>query len=197
MTRSALNVPATDPTPIFEHFRGSYGTELLTAAVAHLGVFARLAAGPKPAEQLAAEIQLAERPSVVLFTALKAMRLLEVDDAGRLALSAIAREHLMPGGRFYVGDYVGLAADAPGVVGMVERLRINKPLGADSTEGNASQASTAGTAFIYREGTASAMEVEESARRLTLALAGRAKNVAPALAAAVEASACRTLLDLG
>jgi len=32
---SALDVPATDPTPIFELFRGSYATELLTAAVAH------------------------------------------------------------------------------------------------------------------------------------------------------------------
>src|SRR6185369_15137727 len=101
MTASALDLPATDPTPIFEHFRGSYGTELLTAAVAHFSVFARLAAGPKSAEELAAEIQLAERPSVVLFTALKAMRLLEVDGAGRLALSAIAREHLTPGGSFY------------------------------------------------------------------------------------------------
>src|SRR5438045_2164458 len=116
MTRSALNVPATDPTPIFEQFRGAYGTELLTAAVSHFGIFARLAAGPKPADQLAAEIHLAERPSVVLFTALKAMQLLEIDASGRLSLSAIAKEHLTPGGPFYVGDYVGLAADAPGVV---------------------------------------------------------------------------------
>jgi predicted O-methyltransferase YrrM len=41
------------------------------------------------------------------------------------------------------------------------------------------------------------MEAEASARRLTLALAGRAKNVAPALAATVDASQARTLLDLG
>jgi predicted O-methyltransferase YrrM len=202
MTRSALDRPVTDPTAIFEHFRGSYGTELLTAAVAHFGVLVRLAAGPKPAQQLAAEIQLAERPSVVLFTALKAMQLLESDAAGRLSLSAIAREHLVPGGAFYVGDYVGLAADAPGVVQMVARLRLNKPLGADSaaadsTQSNANQASAAGTAFIYREGTPSAMEAEDSARRLTLALAGRAKNVAPALAGAVKTSGCRMLLDLG
>src|SRR5436305_269472 len=122
MAISAIDAPATDPTPIFEHFRGSYGTELLTAAVAHFGIFARLAAGPVPAKQLAAEIQLAERPSVVLFTALKAMQLLEVDAAGRLSLSAIAKEHLVPGAPFYVGDYVGLAANAPGVIGMVERL---------------------------------------------------------------------------
>jgi ubiquinone/menaquinone biosynthesis C-methylase UbiE len=195
MTRFALGRPAIDPTPIFEHFRGSYGTELLTAAVAHFDVFWRLAEEPKSAERLAAEMKLAERPSVVLFTALRAMRLLEIDAAGRLAPTAIAKEHLVPGGPFFVGDYIGLAADSQGVVGMVERLRLNKPFGADSAIGSQEKAA-AGTAFIYREGTPSAMEAEDSARRLTLALAGRAKNVAPALAEAIDASGCRTLLDL-
>jgi len=197
MTTSALHLPTTDPTPIFEYFRGSYGTELLAAAVAHFGVFERLAAGPKSAEQLASELKLANRPAVVLFTALKAMQLLQGDGAGRLGLSPIAREHLVPGGPFFVGDYIGLAADAPGVLSMVERLRINKPFGADAAKSDANKADAAGTAFIYREGTPSAMEAEGSARHLTLALAGRAKNVAPALAQVVDASKCRTLLDLG
>ena len=31
-----LDPPVADPTPIFEHFRGSYATELLTAAVAQV-----------------------------------------------------------------------------------------------------------------------------------------------------------------
>jgi predicted O-methyltransferase YrrM len=195
-SNSALQRPTTDPTSIFEHFRGSYGTELLTAAVAHFNVFGRLADESKSAEQLAAEIKLAQRPAVVLFTALRAMRLLEVDDDGRLTLSAMAREHLITGGPFFVGDYIGLAADSPGVVGMVERLRLNKPYGADPPI-ETSENNSAGTAFIYREGTPSAMEAEDSARRLTLALAGRAKNVAPALAEVVNASGCQTLLDLG
>ncbi|MSQ95725.1 MAG: methyltransferase, partial [Gemmataceae bacterium] len=38
-----MTPPTTDPTPIFEHFRGSYGTDLLTAAVAHFNLFGRLA----------------------------------------------------------------------------------------------------------------------------------------------------------
>ncbi|HEY2412330.1 MAG TPA: methyltransferase [Pirellulaceae bacterium] len=195
MTSLALDRPAIDPTSIFEHFRGSYGTELLTAAVAHFNVFGRLANEPKSAERLSADLKLAERPSVVLFTALRAMRLLEIDSAGRLTLTAVAREHLVPGGSFFVGDYIGLAANSPGVAAMVERLRLNKPYGAEPAIGTNTNAAT-GTAFIYREGTPSAMEAEDSARRLTLALAGRAKNVAPALAEAVDASGCRTLLDL-
>ncbi|MGC3966566.1 MAG: hypothetical protein QM775_04110 [Pirellulales bacterium] len=43
---SAQESVVTDPTPIFEHFRGALGTELLTAAVAHLNVFDALAARP-------------------------------------------------------------------------------------------------------------------------------------------------------
>ena len=44
--------PQVDPTPIFELFRGNYGTELLTAAVAHFRIFERLAAGPLASEML-------------------------------------------------------------------------------------------------------------------------------------------------
>src|SRR6188768_272476 len=100
----------------------------------------------------------------------------------------MAREHLLPGGRFDVGDYVGLAANAPGVLEMVERLKTNRPAGAKSD---------AGTAFIYREGVASAMESEASARHFTLALAGRAKNVAPHLARVLDLQGAETLVDLG
>jgi predicted O-methyltransferase YrrM len=185
MPRSALDRPTIDPTPIFEHFRGSYGTELLTAAVAHFGLFERLANGPKSTDELAAELQLAARPAVVLFTALRAMGLLVTDGAGRLALAPIAREHLLCGAPFFVGDYVGLAAEAPGVLHMVELLRNNGPKRQEET------------AFIYREEKHASMEAEASARRLTLALAGRAKNVAPAVAEVVDTAGCATLLDLG
>lgn len=180
----------SDPTPIFEHYRGSYGSELLTAAVAHLRVFETLAAGALSFDELAAALSLAARPLVVLTTALRAMQLVDVDRDGLFVLTALAREHLVPGGEFFVGDYVGLAAESPGVLGMVERLRTNRPWGANDK-------SEEGAAFIYREGMPSAMEQEAKARHLTLALAGRAKNVAPALAANLSTSGARTLLDLG
>ena len=185
---SPLPGPAHDPTPIFEHFRGSYGTELLTAAIEHLGLFRILAEGPLSAETLRARLDLAPRAFVVLTTAMRAMQLLQTDDAGRLQLSPLAREHLLPGGEFYVGDYVGLAANSPGVLEMVSRLRSNQLARAAESD--------AGAAFIFREGLDSAMEQEQSARRLTLALAGRAKNVAPVLAQRVPFGN-ETLLDVG
>jgi SAM-dependent methyltransferase len=188
LAMTPLARPEVDPTLIFEHFRGSYGTELLTAAVAHLGLFQRLADEPLSFDTLREQLGLSERAAVVLFTAIRAMKLLEADGAGRLRLTNLAREHLLPGGEFFVGDYLGLAAQSPGVLEMVARLRTNQLARAE--------ASDAGAAFIFREGLDSAMEQENSARRLTLALAGRAKNVAPVLAEKV-AFGTETLLDVG
>jgi hypothetical protein len=188
MSLSALPPPTVDPTPIFELFRGNHATELLTAAVAHLNVFGRLAARPMSADELRHDLGLAERPAVVLLTALRAMGLLTADGQGHLGLTALAREHLVPGGPLDVSDYVGLAADSPGVREMVERLRSNRPAGAREEKG---------AAFIYREGIESAMEREATARHLTLALAGRARNVAPLLAERVPLDGARRLLDVG
>jgi SAM-dependent methyltransferase len=189
MKLSALIAPATDPTPIFDLYRGNLANELLTAAVAHFDVFGRLAAGPRTADELRADLGLAERPATVLFTALRAMRLLAANDRGRLGLTPLAREHLIPGGSFHVGDYIGLSAESPGVVEMVERLRTNRPAGASADED--------GAAFIFREGITSAMEQEATARHFTLALSGRSRNIAPVLAARYPLDSARLLLDVG
>ncbi len=180
--------PSNDPTSIFEHFRGSYGSELLAAAVGHFQVFERLSPRSMSFEELRQELALLRRPAIVLLTALRAMKLLEVDQSGNFRLTDLAKEHLVPGGEYFVGDYIGLAAESPGVVEMVARLRSNCPAFAEKND--------AGAAFIYREGLESAMEQEASARRLTLALAGRAKNVAPVLAERLNLTE-GTLLDVG
>lgn len=188
MPRSAIHLPITDPTSIFEHFRGSYGTELLVAAIGEFRLFDHLAARPLTRESLKTSLGLEERPFVVLTTALRAMGLLQVECDGLWRLTSLAEEHLLTGGPFFVGDYVSLAAQSPGVQEMVARLRSNKPAGADGDQG---------AAFIFKEGSQSQMEAEASARFLTLALAGRAKNVAPHLAARLDLSGVTKLLDLG
>lgn len=189
MPAEPLVPPTTDPTLIFELFRGSYGTELLTAAVVEFDLFRRLAERPKSFDGLREEIDLQRRPAVVLFTALRAMGLLTTDGDERLTLTPLSREHLVPAIEFDVSSYIALAGNSPGVREMIERLRSNRPAGASDSE--------EGTAFIFREGTESAMEAEASARFLTLSLAGRAKNVAPVLAERVPLDGVRTLLDVG
>ena len=188
MKRSALQPPALDPTSIFEHFRGSYGSELLTAAVAHFDLFNRLTDGPKLEADLQEELGLASRPATVLFTALRAMGLIR-SNGDQISLTPLASDHLCRHAEFNVSDYIGLAAESPGVLAMVERLRTNRPHGSDDDQ--------TGTAFIYRDGERSAMEQTEAARHFTLSLAGRAKNVAPLLAERVDVGGATKLLDLG
>ncbi|RLT06140.1 MAG: methyltransferase, partial [Planctomycetota bacterium] len=115
MSAVPLIPPTTDPTSIFEFFRGSYGTELLTAAVVEFDLFRRLVEQPKSFEELRAEIGLQRRPAVVLFTALRAMGLLTADSQERLSLTPLSREHLVSGTEFDVSGYIALAGGSPGV----------------------------------------------------------------------------------
>lgn len=181
--------PRIDPAPIFEHYRGVYGTALLGAAVAEFKLFDRLAQQSCDEHDLIERLELSPRAGNVLLVAMRAMGLLTTDAARRVALSDLAREHLVPGDRFDVSDYVSQANNSEAVREMIERLRTNKPAGAKPHE--------QGVAFIYRQGMSSAMEQEDAARRLTLALAGRAKNVAPVLARTVPLAEAKVLLDVG
>jgi SAM-dependent methyltransferase len=189
MRPSASASPSLDPTPIFELFRGNYATELLTAAVAHFDLFGRLAPQPMTFDALRNCLELAERPATVLFVALRAMGLLEQDGNGLERPTRLAQEFLVPGGQYYIGGYIGLSAQSPAVLEMVERLRTDRPVGAKPDE--------EGVAFIYRAGLESAMEREATARHFTLALAGRAKNVAPRLAELQIFRSAQRLLDVG
>ena len=152
MAQSCTEIPKVDPTPIFEAFRGSYSTELLSAAIGHFNLFAHLTGGALSFDELRGRLGLDERPANVLITALRAMGLLSRDAAGRLDLTPLAGEHLTPGGPFDVSDYVGLSANNPSVLEMVERLRTNRPAGA--------KPGGPGASFIHREGLESAMESE-------------------------------------
>jgi predicted O-methyltransferase YrrM len=117
------------------------------------------------------------------------MQLITRNGSGQFEVTATAKEHLIHGGEFDVGNYLSLAAAAPSVLAMVERLRTNRPAGLSDHE--------SGAAFIYRDGMKSAMEESALAEHFTLALSGRAKNVAPVLAAKIPLREATTLLDIG
>ncbi|MFO0960204.1 MAG: methyltransferase [Isosphaeraceae bacterium] len=189
MTFGPLPAPRHDPAPIFELYRGAFGTEVLVAACAHLRLFEQFNDGPKTVEQLGRFLGLQRRPTLVLTTALRAMGLLHDNAQGQLSPADLAHDHLVPGAPFDIRGYLGLSADSPGVLAMVERLRTNRPAGAEPDG--------PGAAFIFRDGLESAMDRADSARSLTMALAGRARCVAPALAANFPLTECRVLLDVG
>jgi len=183
-----LHPPSSDPAPIFELFRGNHAMELLTAAVAHFGVFGKLAAGPQTPAEMRAALGLGERQFCVLLTGLRAMQLVE-ERGGKLQPTPLGREHLTPGLPLYVGDYIRLGAEQPGVLTLVEHMRKNTREGAAEGDDRA--------VFIYKDGMDSAMEEDKLARHFTLMLAGRAKNIAPVLAQKVDLSKARCLLDIG
>lgn len=185
---AALDVPQTDPTPLFEHYRGTFGTQLLTAAVDHLGLFDVLGDRALARADFLRELNLEERPFVVLTTALRAMGLLESTPRGEFQATPLALEHLRRSSRFDVSDYVRLSSSSPDVVAMAQRLKSNRPQGMDDGTG---------TAFIARDGVRSAMDEAEQARFLTMSLAGRGRNVAPVLAERHRLPEARVLLDLG
>lgn len=186
---SALHVPKHDPAPIFELFRCYFASEMLIAAVGHFKVFETLASGPLALAELRRQLNLAERPAIVLSSVLLAQGLLRKDRHARLALTELAAEHLLPGGEFDVTGYLRLLSDRPGVQELIERLRSNRPA--------QNSAHSPGVAFMYRPGMPSAMEDEAHARDLTLALEGRAKNTAPIFAECVPLGDARLLLDVG
>src|SRR5262249_34172648 len=118
--------PPLDPAPIFEIFRGNYAMELLTSAIAHFGVFEKLAGGPVAVVELQAATGLAERQFTVLLTGLKALKLVMEKD-GRVQATVMARDHLTLGQPLDVSDYIRLAAESPGVLALVENMRKAKP----------------------------------------------------------------------
>ena len=78
-------------------------------------------------ESLRQKLQLERRPAVVLLTALRAMKLVDADASGVHGLTTLGKQHLVRESEFFVGDYLGLAAQSPGVLEMVARLRKNRP----------------------------------------------------------------------
>ena len=160
--------------------------------MAHLGFFRQLGMGEMEEEALRVRMELGKRGFVVLTTALKAMGLVREERAGWLALTPLSREHLVPGAPFDVSGYLGLGANNPSVLAMVERLRSNRPSGA-----NTHTAGDPGTTHTFRDGVPSALDAEASARDSTLCLAGRARNVAPYLGERIRLPEARVLLDVG
>src|SRR4051794_23847995 len=118
-------LPKTDPSPIFQAYRGDYATALLTAAIHEFDLFHRLASASRTVQEVSQDLKLSPRATNVLLVALRAMKLLVNDGQGRVALTDLAREHFT-GGEFDISDYLSQAADTPAVREIVQRLKTNK-----------------------------------------------------------------------
>ncbi|MBC8156066.1 MAG: methyltransferase [Bacteroidetes bacterium] len=165
------DIQGPDPAPITHHLRAMFGSRLLIAAVHPLRVFEELTNRPLSPEELRTRLGLKERPAMVLFPALCAMELLDYDAASRLYITDMGR-YLTQQQATNLTGYLGLEKDDAGVVEMAARLLNDGPLTAPT-----------GISFVREGEGPSPMDDPATARFLTLGLAGRARYLAPMVAA--------------
>lgn len=160
-----------DLAPITRHLRAMFGSRLLLAAVHHLHVFEELSNGPLSPLDLRNQLQLGERPFMVLFPALCAMELLRQDESGRLGITELGR-YLTQTQTPNLTGYTGLEKDDPGALEMAIQLKNDGPLQAPD-----------GISFVKEGEEPSPMDDPELSRKFTLGLAGRARHLSPIVAA--------------
>ncbi|MBI1322878.1 methyltransferase [bacterium] len=183
-----LNSCILDPAPLFDLYRGRLSTEILCAVACRTRFFRMLGNSGMSFAELARAMNWSDRALNVVLTALRAMEMVEMTSGEVYRPTDSARLFLDPGSEFALAGYLGLSAHTPAVDRFVEALesQANKP------------DSDAGTAFTYRPDKPSAMDDPETARFLTLSLAGRGRCVAPELAAKVPLNADeKVLIDIG
>ncbi|MGM9507811.1 methyltransferase [Larkinella sp. GY13] len=168
--------PQPDLAPITRHLRAMFGSRLLIAAVHHLAVFEELSNGPLSIAELSQRIGLKNRPASVLFPALCAMEMLEVNETGALQITALGRFLTQNQTPNLIG-YVGLEKNDPGAVEMAIRLRNDGPL---DTSG--------GISYVKEGDNPSPMDDADLSRMFTLGLAGRAQKLSPIVAGKLSKS---------
>lgn len=171
-----MSTTAIDLAPITRYLRAKASSHLLVAAVHHLRVFEELVKEPKSIQELQQKLGLKDRPAMVLFPALCAMEMLQFNNEGKLYLTELGK-YLTDEYPSNLIGYVGLEKQDPGVLQMVEWLRNDGP-----------QNASGGFSYVKDEEAFSPMDDPEKSRFFTLALAGRARHLAPIVAAKMTRS---------
>ncbi len=173
--------PATDPTPIYRLRDGIYGTDLLAAAVVHLDLFTWLADHPSTMGAICAHFEIHPRPADVLMTLCNSLGL-TTHSGGVYHLTLRSREHLATGSPWNLAPYYAALKDRPQTLDMLKVLRTGKPANWGSYDA---------------EAWAQAMERPEFANQFTAAMDCRGVYLGQVLAAKLDLSENRALLDIG
>lgn len=159
-----------DLAPISRHLRAKASSYLLVAAIHHIPVFEELSNGPCSFIDLQQKLLLKHRPAMVLFPALCAMGLLQWKGDGILQLTELGR-YLTTSCPVNLIGYTALEKEEPGVVRMAQWLINDGP-----------ENKVQGLSYVKDGEVASPMDEPEGAAFFTLALAGRARYLAPLVA---------------
>jgi hypothetical protein len=171
-----MEIPVLDLAPITRHLRAVASSRILIVAVHHIKVFEALRESPLSLPELQQKLGLADRPMMVLVPALYAMEMLTTNSDGKILHSELGK-FLTSTCPANLTSYVGLEKDDAGVVALAQHLRNDGP-------GNAAQ----GVSYVKDEIAPSPMDDPHDARFFTLALSGRARYLAPLVAAKITRS---------
>jgi 3-hydroxy-5-methyl-1-naphthoate 3-O-methyltransferase len=178
-----------DPTDLYRIRDGIYAADLLIAAVAEFDLFSWLAtAGPVRSSQLRSALGIADRPADVLLTYCAALGLVERElaDDDRIAVTELARRHLVAGSVFDLRPYYASLAERPAVGELAAVLRTDRPAAWASATASGPAADWSGR-----------LGDVEFAGRITAAMDARAAFLGPALAASITDVPLTALLDIG
>jgi acetylserotonin N-methyltransferase len=173
--------PLTDPTALYQSRDGLYASDMLFAAVNGLDFFTWLDTHPGSIGDIASHFGCHHRPLDVMTTLFAAMGLVERSQ-DILRTTALAREHLVAGSPWFLGPYYPKLSDRPIARDLLEVLRSGRP-----------------ARFAGRQDEADwhrAMETETFAEEFTAAMDCRGLLTAQALAASLDLSRHRRLLDI-
>ncbi len=173
--------PASDPTPIYRMRDGIYAVDLLAAAIAHLDLYTWLSDHPSTLGAICVQFGIHPRPADVLMSLSTATGLTTMA-GGVFHLTLRAREHLVGGSPWNLGPYYASLRDRPQTLDMVKVLKTGRP----ATWGS-----------YDPEEWAKAMERPEFAAPFTAAMDCRGVFLGQVLAAKVDLSARKALLDIG
>ncbi|MBL9134511.1 MAG: methyltransferase domain-containing protein [Verrucomicrobiales bacterium] len=119
---------ATDPFRLLRYRDGQYAAEFLATALLHLDLFTWIQGrGSANTASIRQEFGLAERPTDVLLTLLRAQELIRTHEDGRHELTTTAREYLVATSPWFLGPYYAPLRESPMVKNLLGVLRTGLP----------------------------------------------------------------------
>jgi SAM-dependent methyltransferase len=173
--------PVTDPAPFYHGRDELYAEDMFIAALRGFDFFTWLDAHPASIGDIARHFGFHERPVDVMTTLFVARGLLS-RSGETLALTPLAREHLVATSPWFLGPYFPRVTDRPIALDLIEILRSDTP---------ANFASRKDTGDWHK-----AMETGAIAAEFTAAMDRRGMLLAPALAKNLELGGRTRLLDI-
>jgi SAM-dependent methyltransferase len=173
--------PRTDPSALIRSRDELYADDMFIAALNGLDFFTWLDTTAATIDDIARHFDFHTRPVDVMTTLFVAKGLLQRQD-DRLALTPVAREHLVRGSHWYLGPYFPKVSDRPIAQDLLDILRSGKP---------ANFASRKDQADWHK-----AMETESFAEEFIAAMDVRGRLLAQALAKNLDLSGRTALLDV-